>query len=90
MVAWGSQFGHTVDIGGPVSGSLPTDATTVFGEGTRIPPIKLFDRGNLNDDCLDLILNNSQNQRGEGAGAMAGTDPTLITNLGFLRIQYRF
>jgi N-methylhydantoinase B len=60
LVAWGSQFGHTVDIGGPVSGSLPTDATTVFGEGTRIPPIKLFDRGKLNEDCLDLILNNSR------------------------------
>ena len=60
LVAWGSQFGHTVDIGGPVSGSLPTDATTIFGEGTRIPPIKLFDRGRLNEDCLDLILSNSR------------------------------
>jgi hypothetical protein len=36
-----------------------------------------------------LILNNSQFQRGVGAGS-SGTDPTLITNLGFLRIQYRF
>jgi hypothetical protein len=35
-----------------------------------------------------LILNNSQHQA--EAGLMAGTDPTLITNLGFLRIQYRF
>ena len=60
IVAWGSQFGHTIDIGGPVSGSLPTDATTIFGEGTRIPPIKLFDRGKLNDDVVDLILNNSR------------------------------
>jgi N-methylhydantoinase B len=60
IVGWGSQFGHTIDIGGPVSGSLPTSATTIFGEGTRIPPIKLFDRGNLNQDVLDLILNNSR------------------------------
>jgi len=36
-----------------------------------------------------LILNNSQFNRGTAAGA-SGTDPTLITNLGFLRIQYRF
>ena len=36
-----------------------------------------------------LILNNSQFKRGTGM-ASAGTDPTLITNLGFLRIQYRF
>jgi N-methylhydantoinase B len=60
LVGWGSQFGHTVDIGGPVSGSLPTDATTIFGEGTRIPPVKLYDRGKLNEDLLDLILANSR------------------------------
>lgn len=60
LVGWASQFGHTIDVGGPVSGSLPTDATTVFGEGTRIPPVKLFAKGKLNDDLLDLILNNSR------------------------------
>ncbi|MGH9837551.1 MAG: hydantoinase B/oxoprolinase family protein, partial [Blastocatellia bacterium] len=60
LVGWGSQFGHTIDIGGPVSGSLPTDATTIFGEGTRIPPVKLFDAGKLNEDLLDTILNNSR------------------------------
>ncbi len=60
LVGWGSQFGHTIDVGGPVSGSLPTDATTIFGEGTRIPPVKLFSQGKLNDDLLDLILNNSR------------------------------
>lgn len=60
LVGWGSQFGHTVDMGGPVSGSLPTDADTIFGEGTRIPPVKLFDRGKLNEDLLDTILANSR------------------------------
>jgi N-methylhydantoinase B len=60
LVGWGSQFGHAIDAGGPVSGSLPTDATTIFGEGMRIPPVKLFERGRLNEDVLDLILNNSR------------------------------
>jgi len=60
LVGWGSQFGHTVDIGGSVSGSMPTDATTIFGEGTRIPPVKLYDGGKLNEDLLDLILANSR------------------------------
>ena len=60
MVGWSSQFGHTIDVGGPVSGSLPTDATTIFGEGARIPPVKLFERGQLNHDLLDMILNNSR------------------------------
>lgn len=60
LIGWSSQFGHTLDIGGPVPGSLPTDATTIYGEGTRIPPVKLFDQGRLNEDLLDLILNNSR------------------------------
>lgn len=60
LVSWASQFGHTIDMGGPVSGSLPTDATTIFGEGMRIPPVKLFDGGQLNEDLLDTILNNSR------------------------------
>lgn len=60
LVGWSSQFGHTIDVGGPVSGSLPTDATTIFGEGMRIPPVKLFERGKLNQEMLDLILNNSR------------------------------
>ena len=60
LVGWSSQFGHTIDVGGPVSGSLPTDATTIFGEGMRIPAVKIFERGRLNEDVLDLILNNSR------------------------------
>jgi N-methylhydantoinase B len=60
LVGWGSQFGHTIDIGGTVSGSMPTDADTIFGEGTRIPPVKLYDGGKLNEDLLDLILANSR------------------------------
>ena len=60
LVGWSSQFGHTVDMGGPVSGSMPTDADTIFGEGTRIPPVKLFAGGVLNEDLLDTILANSR------------------------------
>ena len=37
---------------------LPTDANTIFGEGLSIPPLKLFERGEVNEDVLDLILNN--------------------------------
>ena len=58
LVGWSSMFGHHQDIGGPVPGGLPTDATTVFGEGIRIPPVKIVRRGTLNEDVLGVILNN--------------------------------
>ena len=58
LVGWSSQFGHQMDAGGPLPGSLPTGARTVFEEGIIIPPIKLIERGVVQEDVLRLILNN--------------------------------
>ncbi len=58
LIGWCSMFGHQMDVGGPLPGSFPTNATSIFGEGLRIPPVKLFERGKLNEDVLNLILNN--------------------------------
>jgi N-methylhydantoinase B len=56
LSGWAAQFGHMTDVGGKVPGSLPTDATTIFEEGVRIPPLKLYDKGVLQSGILDLIL----------------------------------
>jgi N-methylhydantoinase B len=58
IVGWSSQFGHQMDAGGRLPGSLPTGATTVYEEGLIIPPIKLMERGEVQEDVLRLILNN--------------------------------
>ena len=58
LVGWSSQFGHQMDAGGRLPGSLPTDATTIFEEGMIIPPFKLVERGEVHEDVLRLILNN--------------------------------
>ena len=57
-VAWSAMFGHMSDNGGMVPGSIPTEATTIFQEGIRIPPIKLYKKGELQSDVLELILHN--------------------------------
>ena len=58
LVGWSSQFGHQMDAGGPLPGSLPTGARTIFEEGIIIPPIKIIERGVVQEDILRLILNN--------------------------------
>ena len=58
IVGWSSQFGHQMDAGGRLPGSLPTGATTVFEEGIIIPPLKIIERGEVQEDILRLILNN--------------------------------
>jgi N-methylhydantoinase B len=39
---------------------MPTNATSIFGEGLRIPPLLLYRRGELNKAVLDLIMNNTR------------------------------
>ena len=60
LVGFSSMFGHMMDVGGPVPCSMPTAATSIFGEGLRIPPIKLYERGELNRAALDVIMNNTR------------------------------
>ena len=38
-----------------VPGSIPIEATTIFQEGIRIPPTKLYKKGVLQEDLLELI-----------------------------------
>ncbi len=59
-VGFSAMCGHMVDVGGPVPGSLPTSATSIFGEGIRIPPIKLYAGGEPNRAVLDLLWNNTR------------------------------
>jgi N-methylhydantoinase B len=57
-MAWSAMFGHMSDNGGMVPGSIPIQAETVFQEGIRIPPTKLYKKGVLQSDLLELILHN--------------------------------
>jgi len=57
-IAWSAMFGHMSDNGGMVPGSIPIEATNIFQEGIRIPPTKLYKKGVLQEDILELILHN--------------------------------
>lgn len=48
---------HHSDVGGMAPGSMPL-ASEIFQEGLIIPPVKLIDKGKLNNDLLQIILSN--------------------------------
>jgi N-methylhydantoinase B len=50
---------HHNDIGGMAPGSMPGNATEIFQEGLRIPPVKLVSQGTINKDILQIIMTNS-------------------------------
>jgi N-methylhydantoinase B len=59
-VAFSSLFGHMMDVGGKVPGSQVSDATSIWEEGLRIPPIKIVEHGEVNETALAVILNNTR------------------------------
>ncbi len=46
---------HHTDVGGRVPGSNASDSTEIYQEGLRIPPLKLYSRGELNTTLESLI-----------------------------------
>ena len=54
------MFGHMMDVGGRSPGSQVADATSIWEEGLRIPPVKIVEGGVLNRTALDVILNNTR------------------------------
>src|SRR2546421_4467516 len=65
---------HHADIGGATPGSMGL-ATDVYGEGVRIPPIRIMRGGESCDDVMKLILTNvrSSNERRADFEAQIGS-----------------
>ncbi len=58
---WTIVRAHQSDIGGATHGAYNPDATEIWQEGLRIPPIKLYEAGRLRDDIVDMIALNVRN-----------------------------
>jgi N-methylhydantoinase B len=58
LVAWSACKGHQADIGGAVAGGYNPNATEVWQEGLRIPPVKVYEKGKFRKDVWDLIFAN--------------------------------
>jgi len=55
---WLSNTGHWPDIGGAVPGGFSASATAVEQEGLRLPPVKLFKRGQMDPEIYAIITSN--------------------------------
>ena len=55
LIAFSAAMTHHQDVGGMSPGSVPTNATEIFQEGIRIPPLKYSDKGVINDTLLKIL-----------------------------------
>ncbi len=58
LFAWLANTGHWPDMGGAVPGGFSANATEVEQEGLRLPPVKLYKEGVLDEEILSIILSN--------------------------------
>ena len=58
LVAFVCNIAHHADVGGMVPGSMAGGMSEIYQEGLRIPVIKLFREGILQNDIMDLLLLN--------------------------------
>ncbi|HEU0215861.1 MAG TPA: hydantoinase B/oxoprolinase family protein [Stellaceae bacterium] len=57
-IALSAAMTHHQDVGGMAAGSVPTNATEIYQEGLRIPPLKLRQAGVYNDTLVALLRQN--------------------------------
>jgi N-methylhydantoinase B len=81
---------HWGDVGGISPGSYSGEATNIFYEGIRIPPIKIVQNGSLNRSALDLIMANVRLPRDREGDLLAciGACRTGERRIGELRDKY--
>jgi len=63
LAGFAANIGHLAEIGGKNPGGFAGDATEVYQEGLRIPPIKLVKGGVDDEDLWKLIMTNHRTPR---------------------------
>ena len=58
LIGWSCCIGHQTDIGGRVAGGNACDNTEIYQEGLIIPPIKLYEQGELNKAVWRILEKN--------------------------------
>ena len=58
LIAFSAAMTHHQDIGGMSAGSVPTNATEIYQEGLRLPPLKFRDAGVINQTLVSIIRQN--------------------------------
>ncbi|MFT4038052.1 MAG: hydantoinase B/oxoprolinase family protein [Thermomicrobiales bacterium] len=63
LMGFAGNIGHVAEIGGKAPGSFAADATDIYQEGLRLPPVKLINRGEYVEDVWRIVLANHRTPR---------------------------
>lgn len=63
LVFWTVNRAHHSDIGGATHGAYNAAATEIWQEGLRVPPLRLYARGELRQDLMQMLSANVRHPR---------------------------
>jgi len=90
LVGSTSQFGNLLDIGGRTFGSMSVQVKSIYEEGIRFPPVKLYDGGTLNRPLVQVLARNSRAPDAAVADVMALCTATAVGERRILELCDRF
>ncbi|HBZ09987.1 MAG TPA: hydantoinase B/oxoprolinase family protein [Bacillus bacterium] len=63
VVAYAVAIGHLAEVGGMTPGGFAGEATEIFQEGLRLPPVKIVKEGKDNEEVWKIMLANVRTPR---------------------------
>ena len=82
--------GHWADMGGSVPGSFDVSARDHFGEGVRIPPVRIYDEGVYRGDIVRMIVSNTRAPDDAEGDCLAQVEATAVAEREILRLVGKY
>lgn len=60
LLGFAVSRGHWMDLGGGAAGGQAFAGTHIAGEGLRLPPLKVYERGVMREDIVEIMVNNTR------------------------------
>lgn len=90
LIGFSQSNGHWADIGGSVPGSFDVNAKEHFGEGLRIPPLRITHRGRYCADVVRMIVSNTRAPEAAEGDLHAQLEATRIAEIELLRLVKKY
>lgn len=78
------------DAGGPSPSGSPNDAVSVFGEGLRVPMVRIFEQGGTDTAALQVVLGNTRDPAALQADLRAMATAAQVGDYGIAVLCNRF
>ncbi|MBN9509119.1 MAG: hydantoinase B/oxoprolinase family protein, partial [Alphaproteobacteria bacterium] len=90
LLGFAVAIGHIAEVGGMVPGAFAGEATEIFHEGLRVPPLKIMKRGEDVEEVWKLLLANVRTPRYNYGDLRAMISATATGEQGLTRLIRKY